>query len=219
VPDRYTARERFDDAPVPPEIVARLEHAAAELGAFLRVLGDKADEVTLAVLLSRSDEIERKDEHYVDELVNWLNRPPGSGDGIPPAAVPSHEDRASSLHLRDMEAGRVGAEGRAAGFLSPSEPPVAEHPLVCIIGTSGDDADAWLQAGRALGRTLLEAAASGVQASPLTQVTEVASVRMMLAGALRLVGHPQIVLRMGFAHGHPTTPRRSVESVLDSPLS
>jgi hypothetical protein len=74
-----------------------------------------------------------------------------------------------------------------------------------------------LQAGRALGRTLLEAAASGVQASPLTQVTEVASVRMMLAGALHLVGHPQIVLRMGFAHGHPTTPRRSVESVLDSP--
>jgi hypothetical protein len=183
----------------------------------LRVLGEKTDEVTLAVLLGRSDEIERRDEHYADELVNWLNRPPGSGDGIPPAAVPSHEDRVSSLRLRDMEAGRVGAGAATSDFLNRSEPPAVEHPLVCIIGTSGDDSDAWLQAGRALGRTLLEAAASGVQASPLTQVTEVASVRMMLAGALHLVGHPQIVLRMGFAHGHPTTPRRSVESVLDSP--
>ncbi|MGA2210923.1 MAG: nitroreductase [Acidimicrobiales bacterium] len=217
IPDRYTARERFDDAPVPEEIVSRLEHAATELGAFLRVLGERTDEVTLAVLLSRSDEIERRDEHYAEELVNWLNRPPGSGDGIPPAAVPSHEDRASSLRLRDLEAGRVAAGEATSDFADQSEPPAVEHPLVCIIGTSGDDADAWLQAGRALGRILLEAAASGVQASPLTQVTEVASVRMMLAGALRLVGHPQIVLRMGFAHGHPTTPRRAVESVLDSP--
>ncbi|MGA8681746.1 MAG: hypothetical protein WB592_14800, partial [Acidimicrobiales bacterium] len=53
VPDRYTARERFDDTPVPQDVVARLEHAASELGAWLRVLGEKADEVTLAVLLAR----------------------------------------------------------------------------------------------------------------------------------------------------------------------
>ena len=219
VPDRYTARERFDDTPVPQDVVARLEHAASELGAWLRVLGEKADEVTLAVLLARSDEIERHDERYEAELATWLNRPREAGDGIPPAAVvPTHE-RASSLQLREME--RKGGEDTppkgAGGTEGATAPPPVEHPLVCIIGTPGDDRHAWLQAGEALGRLLLEAAAAGVQASPLTQVTEVASARAMLAGGLGLVGHPQIVLRMGYAHGRPTTPRRPVESVLDVP--
>ena len=101
VPARYTARERFDDTPVPPALVADLEHTVSETGAWLRVLGHKADEVTLAVLLAKSDDIERHDDRYVAELTNWLNRPQGSGDGIPAAAVvPTHE-RASAFQLRE----------------------------------------------------------------------------------------------------------------------
>ncbi|HXY45761.1 MAG TPA: hypothetical protein VEH29_16360 [Acidimicrobiales bacterium] len=219
VPDRYTARERFDDTPVPAALVARLEHDAAELGAWVRILGNEADEVTLAVLLARSDEIERDDDRYAAELATWLNRPQEAGDGIPPAAVVPTTDRASSFQLREMEvkgsnAARPAPAPHEAGA---GEPPPAEHPLVCIIGTPTDDPRAWLQAGEALGRLLLEAAAAGVQASPMTQVTEVTSARAMLAGGLGLVGHPQIVLRMGYAHGHPQTPRRPVESVLDMP--
>jgi len=219
VPDRYTARERFDDTPVPEALIARLERAASELGAWLRVLGQKTDEVTLAVLLARSDEIERHDDRYEAELATWLNRPQEAGDGIPPAAIAPTRERASSFQLREMEA--KGAHAAApvtdGGVDGQTGPPPAEHPLVCIIGTPGDDRHAWLQAGEALGRLLLEAAAAGVQASPMTQVTEVASARAMLARALGLVGHPQIVLRMGYAHGHPTTPRRPLESVLDLP--
>jgi nitroreductase len=218
IPGRYTAREPFEDRAVPADLVARLEHAVSQTGAWLRVLGDKADEVTLAVLLARSDDIERHDARYETELTTWLNRPEGSGDGIPAAAVvPTHE-RASSLTLREMEADELAGEraGSGAGDATEGPPPV-EHPLVCIIGTPGDDNHAWLLAGQALGRLLLEAAECGVQASPMTQVTEVASARAMLADGLGLVGHPQIVLRMGYAHGHPTTPRRPVDSVLDSP--
>ena len=217
VPTRYTARERFDETPVPDDLIASLEHTVAEAGAWLRVLGHKADEVTLAVLLARSDDIERHDDRYEAELANWLNRPEGSGDGIPAAAVvPTHE-RASAFQLREMEAARLSEpeprDNPAAGY---DIPPPAEHPLVCIVGTPGDDRRAWLVAGQALGRLLLEAAAAGVQASPMTQVTEVASMRAMLAAGLGLLGHPQIVLRMGYAHGHPTTPRRPVDSVLDA---
>ncbi|MHB1508344.1 MAG: Acg family FMN-binding oxidoreductase [Acidimicrobiales bacterium] len=216
VPDRYTARERFDDTPVPDDLVIRLEEAVAEVGTWLRVLGDRADEVTLAVLLARSDEIERHDTRYESELTTWLHRPQSSGDGIPPVATVSTQERASSFQLREMESDievpRALDQGRP-----PEEPLPAEHPLVCIIGTPDDDPRAWLQAGQALGRLLLEAAAFGVQASPMTQVTEVPSVRAMLAAGLGLVGHPQIVLRMGYAHGHPSTPRRPMDLVLDLP--
>jgi nitroreductase len=217
VPDRYTERKAFDSVPVPEELVKSMEAAAAGVGAWLHALGDHADEVTLAVLLARSDDIEREDEGYEAELARWLNRPAEAGDGIPPSAVASVRDRASSLRLRDMGAGASAEEPEPSAGEEPPLPRPAEHPLVCIIGTLGDDRLAWLQAGQALGRVLLEAAAAGVQASPMTQVTEVSSVRLMLAAGLRLVGHPQIVLRMGYAHGHPTAPRRSVESVLDPP--
>lgn len=217
VPGRYTARERFDDAPVPAELVLRLEKVTSQAGAWLRVLGQRDDEVTLAVLLARSNDIERHDDRYEAELVTWLNRPEESGDGIPAAAISPTRERASSFQLREMRSGSPGTG--AAAHEGPEEgPPPVEHPLVCIIGTPDDDPSSWLQAGQALGRLLLEAAAFGVQASPMTQVTEVPSARSMLAAGLGLVGHPQIVLRMGYAHGHPTTPRRSVESVLDVPL-
>ncbi len=216
VPDRYTARERFDDTPVPDELVVRLEETVVEVGTWLRVLGDREDEVTLAVLLARSDEIERHDSRYESELTTWLHRPQSSRDGIPPDATVSTQERASSFRLREMESD-VEVPRASAADRPPKEPPPAEHPLVCIIGTPEDDARAWLQAGQALGRLLLEAAAFGVQASPMTQVTEVPSVRAMLTAGLGLVGHPQIVLRMGYAHGHPSTPRRPVDLVLDLP--
>jgi nitroreductase len=229
VPARYTAREAFDETPVPDGLIERLKLIASTFGAWIRVVGQHDDEVTLAVLLSRSDDIERADDRYVAELTAWLHRPATAGDGIPEEAIPGlkPKERALSFRLRDMRSGSadegVADEGGAAGGAEEPEsvsdhrdsPPPAEHPLVCIIGTPGDDSYAWLQAGRALGRVLLEAAAEGVQASPMTQVTEVSPTRMMLAQGLGLVGHPQIVLRMGYAHGRPTTPRRPVDSVLD----
>ncbi len=214
VPGRYTAREPFDEAPIPPDLVGRLEGAAAGEGVFLRILGSKAEEVTLAVLLSHSDEIERQDARYEAELARWLHRPAGSGDGIPPEAVASIHERGSAFQLRELEADRLGEEPPVFGAGHAAGPPAVERPLVAIIGTAGDDARAWLLAGGALGRLLLEASAAGVQASPMTQVTEVASARAMLADGLGLVGHPQIVLRMGYAHGHPTAPRRPVDEVL-----
>jgi hypothetical protein len=219
VPDRYTAREPFDEAVVPEDLLERFGDAASEVGAWFRALGGKGDEVTLAVLLARSDEIERADGRYEAELLTWLQRPADAGDGIPPATISlvAPQERASWFRMRDMRAdiSSVAATGSGAPG-DEAEPPPVEHPLVCIIGTQDDDRGAWLQAGQALGRVLLEAAASGGKASPLTQVTEVAAERSMLAHGLGLVGHPQIVLRMGYAHGHPTTPRRPVESVLES---
>jgi hypothetical protein len=60
---------------------------------------------------------------------------------------------------------------------------------------------------------LLRAAADGVMASPMTQVLEVFGTRAALARDLQLLGYPQMLLRMGYAHGHPSTHRRGLESV------
>jgi nitroreductase len=85
------------------------------------------------------------------------------------------------------------------------------------MGTMNDDRYAWLLAGRALGRLLLHATAEGLAASPLTQALDWPATRQRMRSQLSLVGHPQMLLRMGY----PTTPdagtpsgRRPVEDVL-----
>jgi nitroreductase len=210
LPLRYTERGRFDDRPVPPELLEQLRRAVHSHDAWLRALDRPGDEVAAAVLLAHADEIERANPDYGSELAAWTGTRAGSQDGIPPSATPTISDRGSSFRLRDFTAGESTGETPATS----DTPPEAEHPLVVILGTAGDDRHAWLRAGQALGRALLTATAAGLTASPMTQVLEVETTRVQLAAQLGLVGHPQVVLRMGYGHGHPTTPRRSLEDVI-----
>jgi hypothetical protein len=85
------------------------------------------------------------------------------------------------------------------------------------MGTDGDDRQAWVQAGRALGRVLLVATAAGVAASPLTQALDWPATRSRLSSRLSLVGHPQMLLRMGYPRegaAAAVSGRRPVDEVL-----
>jgi nitroreductase len=223
---RHTERERFEERPVPAEVVEQLRLAAASVGTWIRVLDQPGDEVTAAVLLARADEIERADPSYDRELADWRRADPAATDGIVSSSIPSTpvESRASSFRLRDFAAGESAGEaasetgkGDSAGEAEPVGPPPAEHPLVVILGTEEDDPHAWLQAGQALGSLLLRATVDDVSASPMTQVLEVPATRLMLAKQLGLVGHPQMLLRLGYGHSQATTPRRPIEEVFTEP--
>jgi hypothetical protein len=50
-------------------------------------------------------------------------------------------ERASSLALRDFDAGRP-----AHDVPTPDQPPPAEHPAVLVLGTAGDGRADWLTA-------------------------------------------------------------------------
>ena len=213
---RYTERNAFEERPVDEDLAERLREVAGDVGAWLRILDRPGDDVVLAVLLARAEEIEQSDDRYRGELGAWVHEDSGGGDGIPPEALASApaSARASNLRLRDF--GEPGAS-QTNGDDEHAGPPevTVEHPFVCVLGTESDDEYAWVQTGRALARVLLLGAANGVQASPLTQVIEVASTRRLLAHELGIIGEPQMVLRMGYAAGHPATPRRRVEDVLE----
>ena len=66
----------------------------------------------------------------------------------------------------------------------------------------------------ALGHLLLQATARGLSAAPMTQALEVPSARLQLGRGIGAIGHPQMLLRMGYGTGHPTTHRRPVDEVL-----
>ncbi|HET9093126.1 MAG TPA: hypothetical protein VFN50_12000 [Acidimicrobiales bacterium] len=207
---RYTERGGFDERPVDEALREKMRLATAEQGVWLLYLDRPGDQVTTAVLLARADDIERSNPAYEQELAGWVRRQAEPDEGIPAAAVADQGARVSSYRRREFLPDGPRAEPPEAS----AGPPEAEHPLVCILGTEGDDPAAWLRTGQALGRLLLVAADEGVSAAPMTQVIEVPATRSMLAAHLGLLGYPQIVLRMGYGHGSPTTGRRPLEDVL-----
>jgi hypothetical protein len=209
---RHTQRAPFEERPVEPEVVTAIRAAVQEQGAWVRFLSTREEQVPVAVLLSHADDLETADEQYREELAAWTARPRDAQDGLTAEATDLGPGvRGSDLRLRDF----APHEGPPAPAGSPGDlPPAAEHPLVAVLGTGGDGPNDWLVAGQALCALLVQAQASGVQASPLGQVLDQPWTRRRLAGELGLVGHPQMVLRLGHAQPGPATPRRGVEDLL-----
>ena len=210
---RATHRDPFDDRPVPDDVREALRRAAEQEGAWLRFVGaDGSDDaVELQVLLSHADDSQRSDPAYLAELAAW--RRDTGAEGVPAQALPSvpAERRASTWVVRDFDA---AATQPLAGAPAPSGPPPAEHPDVLVLGTEADDRQDWLVAGQALGRVLLEATLAGVAAQPLTQVLEVPVLRGRLRRTLGVVGHPQMLLRLGYGSAQGRSSRRPVEEVV-----
>jgi nitroreductase len=206
---RHTSREPFSDKPVAEETVRELRQAAASEGAWLRIIDTPEDATAIAVLLAHADEVQAADPAYVEELRKWTHRG-DSGDGIPSSAVPltAPTERGSNYRLRDFVA------DREPDSESPHDPPPVERPLVAVLGTADDDVRSWIAAGQALGRLLLTATAHGVTASPLTQALEIPDTRSRLASELGVIGHPQMLLRLGYGSSGAPTPRRPIEDVL-----
>jgi hypothetical protein len=215
---RHMQRARFEDREVDPEVVEAMRAAVQGAGAWVRFLKGASEQLAVAVLLNHADHQEVSDESYREELEAWTSRPASARDGLVPEATDLGDTpRASDVRLRDFAVGERPGRAPARGDGpdgSDDAPPPVEHPLVAIIGTTGDGPSDWLVAGQALCALLLQAEIGGVQASPLGQVLDRPWTRRRLAGELGLVGHPQMVLRLGHAEPGPATPRRPVRDVL-----
>ncbi len=213
---RHTQRAAFEDRQVPPELVDRLQAEAGALGVWVQTVSQSDAELTAVALLSRAEEVEQRDPAYRAELEQWLRTDRDATDGIPVDAVPEEDPatRPSNWLIRDFLVGqRVPQPPPVAADDDP--PPAVERPTVLMLGTNGDGRYDWVQAGRALGRVLLRATAAGLAASPLTQALDWPATRARMRVQLSLVGHPQMLLRMGWPASPATeTGRRPVTEVL-----
>jgi len=216
---RHTERAPFLSRAVPRELIDRLQATAGNLRVWIKPITHSEEEVATAFLVSRAEEIEQREPEYLAELQRWMRTDPAAVDGIPVDAVPTDDPttRPSNWLVRDFVVGSRPA-GRAAGHaLDPdAPPPPVERPTVVLMGTDGDERYDWVTAGRALGRVLLQATAGGLAASPLTQALDWPATRTQLRSRLSLVGHPQMLLRLGYpsADRSPSTNRRPVADVL-----
>ena len=215
---RHTERAPFLPQAVPADLVERLQAVAGAFRVWLEPVTTGDEEVATVFLISRAEEIERGEPEYLAELERWMRTDPAAVDGIPVGAVPGEDPatRPSNWLVRDFVVGSRPAGGAPRGLDPDAPPPEVERPAVVVMDTDADDRAAWLTAGRALGRVLLEATAAGLAASPLTQALDWPSTRSQLRSRLSLIGHPQMLLRLGYPSGDrtPSTNRRSVTEVL-----
>ena len=200
IPRRHTVRSAFQPQAVPDELVDRLQRAAAEQGTWVKSITRSEEEVATVFLISRAEEMEQGDPAYMAELQSWMRTDPAAVDGVPVEAVPANDPRTrpSNWLIRDFAAGQREQHEFLESGDPAAPPPEVERPSVVLMGTDGDDRYAWVLAGRALGRVLLLATAAGLAASPLTQALDWPATRTRLQSRLSLVGHPQMLLRMGY---------------------
>jgi hypothetical protein len=217
---RHTVRAAFESRAVPERLVDRLQRESASFGAWFKPITRSEEEVATVFLISRAEEMEQSDPAYLAELESWVRTDPSAVDGVPVEAVPSGDPhtRPSNWLIRDFVVGQRGEQQlfREAGD-PDAPPPDVERPTVVLMGTEDDDRYAWLLAGRALGRVLLHATAEGVAASPLTQALDWPATRSRMQSRLSLVGHPQMLLRMGYppeTAGQAVSGRRPIADVL-----
>jgi hypothetical protein len=213
IPRRSTVRGRFVDGPLPPPVRDRLMTDAAAEGGWLRWLDAPADRAVTAVLVTRATRIEEADPNYRAELRRW--RRDASPDGVPASALPEPpaRRRAANVPLRDFEPDNPLLGN---GVDPQRDPRHGEQPDLVVVGTDFDGPAGWLAAGQVTARVLLRATACGVAASPIGQVLDLPWTREQFRLRLGVLGHPQMLLRLGYAPlGSPATPRRPVEEVLD----
>jgi nitroreductase len=95
-----------------------------------------------------------------------------------------------------------------------AEPQPAGQQCLLVLTTATDNPFAWLRAGEALQRTLLELTRLGYVAELMSEVAEMPPIRAMLRRELKLTGAPHLLLRVGRAPTTPATRRRRLVEVL-----
>ncbi len=207
---RQTWRRKFGSRSISNEMFANLVMSAANSEVWIDMLDGPVRREEVARLIGEADLIQGHDQRFREELLQWITI---SGahrhDGMPGTArghtlVGSIFD---FLMFKKKDSGphRAVTDRRLIG----------QSRLLAIIGTVDDEPAAWLEAGRSLVRLLLRARSAGISASFFGQVVQVAETREKLAKLAGDHGHPQLVLRLGYATSNRiTTPRRALEKVI-----
>ena len=206
-PRRYTDRGSYADGPIPDEVMHRLSSAVAADGCWLRTLGSRDDRLAAIRLLSTAEEVESQDSAYQRELADW-RRDGAASDGIPVRAYRSawsDDHRVTDVPLRDFSGWNAHPEP------GNDSPPDVERDTLVLLGTDGDEPREWVRAGVALADLLLTLTDANLVCQPLGPVMDIPVTRAQLRHSLNLVGHPQMLLRMGEGGGRPTTGRRLVK--------
>lgn len=206
---RRTNRSRFDERPIPADVLDGLVDEARGGRCWLHVASDPAERERLAELVSTGDRIQMADSSFRRELAAWVRQNHSSrADGIRGYGFGFGDlmSRAGPFVMRtfDMGGGQAAKDWELA----------VGAPVLAVLGTEDDTPLDWICAGRALSRVLLAARAAGLWAGFLNQPIEVSTLRHRVLPAVGRTGSPQLLFRLGYGPEPEPEPRRPIDEVL-----
>ncbi len=206
--------------PTRPDLLARLSVGDAQDG-----VDPYLAELDPAIELRHTNRRRFSEERVPDGLVDDLVAAAGT-EGIHLTPVRGRDRLAATVELVQRAAllestdPAYRAELRAWTVDEPertealSVAQAGTEQCLLVLWTAGDNPLAWLHAGEALQRVLLELTRQGYAAGMLSQVAELPAVRVMLRRELEIAGEPHLLLRVGRAPVTPATRRRRLVEVL-----
>lgn len=220
IPKRHTNRKEFEARQVPSSLLGEFQAAASKEGCWLHILQNENQKKVVADLIAEGDRLQWSNKQFRQELAKWIrNRDsstddgmPGYAFGMPDVPVVDLMSLVGSFAMRTFDMGKIQA--------TKDYQLAVNSPVLVAIGTENDTPKAWLSAGQALGKILLQSRAQEIWASFLNQPIEVPQLRFQLRDALGQTGFPQLLFRIGYGSSVKATPRRMVSEVLrDTPRS
>ena len=209
ITQRRTNRQAFFDKPVPDTLLGVLEAAAREYGVQFHVVQEETARQAVAELVAEGDQRQWADKAFRIEAAHWArSKPLERGDGMPVTlmGVKNWLAFAGPFLVRTFNHGQE---------MAVTDRAIALHsPVLVLLSTDHDDPMAWLSAGQALQRVLLQAQSEEVSASFLNQPIEVPDLRARLVEATACGSYPQVLLRLGYGPEAAPAPRRSVRQTL-----
>jgi hypothetical protein len=210
---RHTNRRDFPDEEVPPDVIYELTSAAEQEEASAVQIVEPERKMIAAQLSREAETIQNTDPQYQTELQAWTTTDLNRTDGVPVSAIPRANSRFETGGLvRDFDvAGK--------GWLPRLRQSSLNHCLMVLetaktTHTAERNRLAWLRAGEALQRILLEATRFGFVVSLASQVAEVPSTRDRLRKELDLDFQPLLLMRIGRAAPTPASKRRELHMII-----
>jgi nitroreductase len=207
---RRSDRRKFAVRAIPAAEISRLKkfsRGQAVLTIFSenrdkKLLSDQTHKATLAAM-GRND--------FREELSgwvrnNWTKRPDGMPayvQGIPgPVSLV-----AKTIIKKNPKVAPAQAKKDAKGVLNSS--------AIALVSVDRQEHEAWLDAGRLMQRTWLEATRLGLSAAAFSAAMVDADTARTIKKELRLSGQPVALLRLGYGKNIPkASPRRTLEQIL-----
>ena len=206
---RHTNRQDFLDEDVPPDVIYELTTAAEQEESSLVQIVEPGQKLVAAQLSQEAEAIQNDDPRYRAELEAWTTTDLHRTDGVPVYAIP-HADARS-----EPEALVRNFDVAGKGWLPRLRQSSLNHCLMVLgTGRAESNRSAWLRAGEALQRVLLEATRLDYVVSLASQVAEVPSTRDRLRKELGLEFHPLLLMRIGRAALTPASKRRDLNTII-----
>lgn len=200
IPDRHTNHKVYQDRPIPPGDLKRLQDCCVEEDIFLHLTDNmeikrKADE-----LIIRADRIQFSDQAWREELAYWI------GQGV--FGTSWMITKLGQLAVPVLDLGK--STGRKDSEL------LMNSPVLGMLSSKNNDRVSQIKAGRVFERICLTASILRVSIHPMSQILQIPEIKTEAAKLIPVQKvFPQQPFRLGYAEPEKEhAPRRPLEEFL-----